>query len=146
MLNGVMVSTPRHGRTANIFYTGTDIVVRGSTMRDLKQDSLVKRCRELIEANLGRKLNVTGLVSHLHISRRTLETHFRAATGRTLNEEITDRRLRHAQTLLSQTRMTQSQIAAWCGFTDASHMNIVFHRRFGVPPSAFRQTPIPRMP
>jgi len=64
--------------------------------------------------------------------------HFRAATGSTLNDEITALRLRHAKTLLSRTRMTQAQIAAACGFTDACHMNVVFRRKFGTRPSSFR--------
>ena len=34
--------------------------------------------------------------------------------------------------------MCQAQIAAVCGFTDASHMNVVFRRRCGVRPSEFR--------
>ena len=97
-----------------------------------------------MEANLGRKLNVADLIPHLGVSRRTLETHFRAATGRTLNAEITDMRLRHARALLSRTRMTQAQIAAECGFTDASHMNVVFKRRLGESPSAFRPASSPR--
>ena len=140
MLNHVMASgrRPRGHATSDIFYTGVDLVARRSTARDRKQDQLVRRCRELMEANVGRKLNVADLVSHLDVSRRTLETHFRAATGHTLNDEITDLRLRHAQTMLSRTRMTQAQIATECGFTDASHMNVVFRRRLGASPSAFR--------
>ena len=124
--------------TTDILYTGTQVIVRHSTERVSHSDDLVQRCCELAEANIGRRFNVKDLVKILHVSRRTLETRFRAATGRSLNDEITNLRIRQAKTLLARTSRSQSEIAAACGFCDASHMNVVFHRRCGAPPSAFR--------
>ena len=129
----------RGDNTAEIRYTGLQLVARNSSMRNLRHDELVRRCRELMEANPERKFNVADLVSHLHVSRRTLEIRFRAATGHSLNDEITNLRLRRAKTLLAKTSRTQSEIASECGFCDASHMNAVFHRHCGAPPSAFRE-------
>ena len=138
VLNGVMVSGRRPRDTADITYTGIQLVARRSTVGDLISDGLVRRCRELMEANIGRKFNVSDLVSCLHVSRRTLETHFRAATGQTLNDELTALRIRRAKALLAKTSMTQSEIAAECGFCDASHMSVIFRRHCAAPPSAFR--------
>ncbi len=137
-LNSAMISGRRPRTVKDIFYTGVQLVARRSSSRDMTRDGLVRRCRELMEANFGRTFNVSDIVAHLRVSRRTLEMHFRAATGSTLNDEITALRLRHAKTLLSRTHMTQAQIAAACGFTDASHMNVVFRRKFGTRPSSFR--------
>lgn len=139
LLNRVMVSGKRPKGTSVISYGAHVLVARRSTARDLRRDELVRRCRELMEANSGRKYNVSDLVSHLKVSRRTLETHFRAATGRSLNDEIAAQRLSRAQKMLSHTHLTQAQIAAACGFTDASHMNVVFRRLAGALPSSFRQ-------
>ena len=138
MLNGAMSSGRCPNGTTNITYTGIQLVARGSTARNRVRDRLVHRCRELMEANLGRGFKVSDLVSHLHVSRRTLETHFRAATGKSINEEITGLRIRRAKTLLSKTSMTQSEISAECGFCDASHMSVIFRRHCSAPPSAFR--------
>lgn len=124
--------------TSNIMYTGTHVVVRRSTAHTFMADGLVRRCSELVEANVGRRFSVKDLVQVLHVSRRTLEIRFRAATGRSLNDEITNLRLQRAKTLLAKTSRSQSTIAVECGFCDASHMNAVFHRRCGVLPSAFR--------
>ena len=137
-LSGAMVSGRKPHNVKDIRYTGIQLVARRSSSSDMTRDGLVRRCRELMEANLGRRFNVSDIVSHLHVSRRTLEMHFRNATGSTLSDEITALRLRHAKTLLSRTHMTQAQIAAACGFTDASHMNVVFRRKFGAKPSSFR--------
>jgi LacI family transcriptional regulator len=139
IMNRAIASGWRPRETLNISFTGHKLVDRRSTARNLHQDILVRRCRELMDANFGHPFNVSDLVSHLKVSRRTLETHFRNVTGRTLNAEITDLKLQHAKTLLARTGMTQARIAAQCGFSDASHMNVVFRRRYGAPPSAFRR-------
>ena len=139
LLDGAMAAK-RRVQPVDVFFTGTHVVERRSTKRDAVKDALVSRCRMLMEANIGRAFNVADLVSSLSVSRRTLETHFRAATGRSLNDEITDLRIRRAKTLLAKTPMTQAQIAAKCGFCDASHMSTTFRRLMGCPPSAFRGT------
>ena len=124
--------------TTDILYTGTHVVARRSTARIFRTDELVRRCFELVEANAGRRFTVKDIVKALRVSRRTLEIRFRAATGHSLNDEITNLRLQRAKTLLAKTSRSQSEIAAECGFCDASHMNAVFHRRCGALPSAFR--------
>ena len=128
---------PRHG--TDIIVSGTRVVVRRSTTRDAVADALVRRCRALMEANVGRPFNVADLVASLGVSRRTLETRFRAATGRSLNAEITDLRIRRAKTMLAKSSMSQAAIATACGFCDASHLNVIFRRHCGAPPSAFRE-------
>jgi transcriptional regulator GlxA family with amidase domain len=35
--------------------------------------------------------------------------------------------------------MPQADIATACGFCDASHLNVIFRRHCGAPPSAFRE-------
>lgn len=131
-------SAGRRGETETITYAAKEVVERRSTVRDTTRDELARRCRALIEANVARHFGVADLAKSLFVSRRTLETRFRAATGRTVGEEIAEQRVRRAKTLLSQSRMTQAQIAKACGFTDASHMNVVFRRCLGSAPGAFR--------
>ena len=114
------------------------VVARRSTAHDAATDTLVRRCRALVEANVASHFGVADLAHSLHVSRRTLETRFRAATGRSPGEEIAEQRIRRAKALLSHHAMSQAQIAEACGFTDASHMNVAFRRRCGAPPSAFR--------
>ena len=128
----------RRGEAETITYAAKEVVERRSTVRDTTRDELARRCRAMIEANVTRHFGVADLAKSLFVSRRTLETRFRAATGRTVGEEIAEQRVRRAKTLLSQSRMTQAQIAKACGFTDASHMNVVFRRCLGSAPGAFR--------
>lgn len=138
ILDHAMASGRRPRAQTDIYFTGNTVVERRSTMRDAVSDDLVRKCRELMEANIDRPFNVADLVASLSVSRRTLETRFRAATGRSLNDVITELRIRRAKEMLSHSSMTQSEIAEACGFCDASHLNVIFHRHCGAPPSAFR--------
>ena len=128
----------RAAPSETIFYAAKAVVERRSTSLDTTRDALARRCRDLIEANVSRHFGVADLARSLGVSRRTLETRFRAATGRPVGEEIAEQRIRRAKALLEQRSMSQAAIAAACGFTDASHMNVVFRRRCGAPPGAFR--------
>ena len=139
LLDRVMSTGRRPRGAADIIFTGTHVAARRSTARDAVADALVRRCRALMEANVGRPFNVADLVANLGVSRRTLETRFRAATGRSLNDEITELRIRRAKTMLAKSALPQSAIAAACGFCDASHLNVIFRRHCGAPPSAFRE-------
>ena len=139
LLDRALATRRRPRRATDIIVTGTQVVARRSTARDAVADALVRRCRALMEANIGRPFNVADLVASLGVSRRTLETRFRAATGRSLNAEITDLRIRRAKTMLAKSALPQSAIAAACGFCDASHLNVIFRRHCGAPPSAFRE-------
>ena len=139
LLDRVMSTGRRPRGAADIIFPGTHVVSRRSTARDAVTDTLVRWCRALMEANVGRPFNVADLVASLGVSRRTLETRFRAATGRSLNDEITELRIRRAKTMLAKSALSQSAIAAACGFCDASHLNVIFRRHCGAPPSAFRE-------
>ncbi len=141
LLDRALATRRRLRSVTDILFAGTRVVARRSTARDAVADALVRRCRALMEANIGRPFNVTDLVASLDVSRRTLETRFRAATGHSLNAEITDMRIRRAKRMLAKSSLTQSAIAVACGFCDASHLNVIFHRHCGAPPSAFRPRP-----
>ena len=127
-------------KAVSVCYTGIDVVERESTQFIRCADWLVERCLELIRANPSVALRVADLLSKLNVSRRTLETRFKAATGMTVAQALFTVRLNHARTLLSESSLTQEDIAARCGFCDASHMSRLFRTWFGKPPSSFRRT------
>ena len=125
-------------RTVSVSYTGTDVVERESTRFIRCADWLVESCLELISANPSVALRVSDLLAKLNVSRRTLETRFKATTGMTIAQALIAVRLNHARTLLAESSLTQEDVASRCGFCDASHMSRLFRTRFGKPPSSFR--------
>ena len=126
------------GRMPDIPYTGDSVVERLSTARSFAYDQLVRRCRELLETEFASQIRVSDLAKHFRVSRRTLETHFRAVTGTTIAEEICRIRVEHAKILLKTTDHPLERIATACGFYNASHLSTTFLRHVGVRPSAFR--------
>lgn len=123
-----------------VTYTGTTVVERQSTARTFARDTLVRRCRDLLESDFASPLRVGDLARSLGVARRTLEVHFRAVTGTSVADEITRLRIEHAKKLLATTSRTQEQIATACGFCDASHLGAIFRRHLGTSPSAWRTT------
>ena len=121
-----------------ITYTGDSVVERISTARSFAYDMLVRRCRELLESEFASPIRIADLAVRFRVSRRTLETHFRAVTGTTIAEEVTRLRIERAKQLLATTGDSQARIAVKCGFYNASHLAATFRNKLGVRPSAFR--------
>ena len=125
----------------NVTYTGTEVIERLSSAFSFARDVLVRRCREIIATRFTEPLRIATLAQTLDVSRRTLETHYRAQTGLSINQDILTRRIALAKRLLAETDRRQEDIALACGFCDASHLGAVFRRHEGHPPSFFRQSP-----
>ncbi len=123
----------------NVFFTGGPVVERLSTARSFAYNMLVRRCRELLETEFASPIRVSDLAARFRVSRRTLETHFRAVTGTTIAEEVIRLRIEHAKGILATTAKPIDQIAVECGFYDSSHFSAMFLRHVGVRPSAFRE-------
>ena len=62
------------------------------------------------------------------------ELRFKAATGRTIGEEILERRLAVACDLLRAGRTSAAAVAGLCGWNGEAAFRKAFASRFGVPP------------
>ena len=127
------------GRPPDIAYTGKEVVERFSTSRSFAYDQLVRRCQELLATDFASPIRVSALATRFGVSRRTLETHFRAVTGTTIAEKVTRLRIDRAKQLLKASHVSLERVATACGFYNASHLNVIFRRHCGAPPSAFRE-------
>ena len=124
----------------DISYTGNSVVERISTAHSFAYDLLVRRCRELLETEFASPIRVADLAMRFRVSRRTLETHFRAVTGTTIAEEVSRLRIERAKHLLATTSDALEKIAEESGFYNASHLSSAFLRHVGVRPSAWRRS------
>ena len=123
-----------------IRFGGVRVIERASTARFVGRDRLVAQTRSLVSSGLSGRLPVSGLARTLGVSRRTLESRFRAETGVPLGRAILLERIALAKHLLGTTAMTHEAIADACGFCDASHMGRAFRRLAGAKPSDFRKS------
>jgi AraC family transcriptional regulator len=107
----------------------------------LPQASL-RRVREYMEAHLQNNLSLDQFARETHCSRGHFLRMFRAATGMTPHQYLTERRIERAKRILRDEEETSLiDIAARCGFSSQSHMTRVFREQTGVTPSAFKRRP-----
>ncbi|HEX7899748.1 MAG TPA: substrate-binding domain-containing protein [Planctomycetota bacterium] len=102
-------------------------------------DPAVVAAARFTRANVHRPLAVPDLARAAGVSRKTLETRFRAALGRTPRQEILRARLERVRDLLLRTDWPLKRVAAESGFTYPEHLHAVFRRHEGVTPAGYRR-------
>jgi AraC-like DNA-binding protein len=80
------------------------------------------------------------LSSHFGISLSYLGRYFKKQTGETLQEYISNYKLRLIETRLLHSDMRINEIAYELNFTDESHMNRAFKKHKGISPSEYRKS------
>ena len=130
----------KKAETRVIRYGFESVVPRASTAIRGTNDFLVVKALEILELNSTEGISVDALAKQLRVSRRYLEIRFKTETGRSVHEELIQMRLERAAGLLrTDEHLSVEETAAICGFSDASHLNRFFVRKFGVPPSIYRR-------
>ena len=98
----------------------------------------VKRVVHLMEQHIGRPLSLEELADRVDMSVRHLQRLFKTQTGETPLAYARRMRIRTAAWLLTDSDRTVAEIAAICGFADASHLGREFRKEFGLAPNAYR--------
>ena len=115
------------------------VVARQSSDILAAADPAVRAAARFARANVQRPLSVPDLARAAGVSRKTLETRFRSALGRTPRQEILRARLERVRVLLLRTDCPLKRVAAESGFTYAEHLHAVFRKHEGVTPAAYRR-------
>lgn len=90
--------------------------------------------------HLDRAITVEELAAQAHMAPRTFARRFRAETGTTPHDWVTNQRVLLARRLLEETELGVEAIATRTGFGDAATMRHHFSRRMGATPHAYRAT------
>lgn len=93
-----------------------------------------------VQENLDAEVTVEDLAGRAHLSPRTFARRFRAETGTTPHQWLTQQRLNHAERLLEQTDEPVEKVATLSGFGSATLLRHHFVRRRGTSPQAYRRT------
>lgn len=138
LLDGLMRGEPRVERKVLVPPKG--VVTRKSTdILAIGHPNVAKALR-LIWEHYTEPLTAEAVASEIPMSSRRLHDAFLRHVGRTMAEEITRRRLEHAQRLLEDPkRRKMEEIAERSGFTSADHMGKIFSRALGLSPSNYRR-------
>lgn len=114
------------------------VIERRSTDVMWNQDPVVVAAVRFIEDRYGDPVTIDHLLEKVGVSRRNLENRMKRATGRTPYAALCRERVKRAKTMLTETRLTISQIARACGFDDQGNFGVMFKRETKLTPSQYR--------
>lgn len=115
------------------------VATRQSTDILAIEDQMVLEALHTIRLRARHGLTVTALVDKLAVSRRTLETRFAAALGRSPAAEIRRVQMQRAKTLLTETDEMVSEVAKGCGIDNPKSFSDIFSRSEGMSPRQYRK-------
>lgn len=109
---------------------------RRRPLLSMRQES---RAKELLASHLDGDILVGDVAAACGMSRTSFMRGFRATTGTTPMQWLTQLRVENAKKLLQGSELSLAEIGARCGFGDQSHFTRVFSARTGVAPGVWRR-------
>lgn len=102
--------------------------------------AFLDKVRRYIQDNIGNSdANVDDMGEAVAASRSTLNRRLRSLMGVSASQLLNEARMQHAEELLrSDNRLSVSDVAQACGFSDKYYFQRVFKKKFGATPSEYR--------
>ena len=142
-LAGQLLADLRAGTAADgttLLYGARRIVHRLSTRRlGRQQMPSVKNALEAIRRRAAEGISAADILPMLGGSRRSAEKRFKAATGKSILEEIIDVRFERLVPLLEQGGLSLGSLAGHAGFTSEKQLQRQFKARFGMTMGDYRR-------
>jgi len=107
--------------------------------RNIKNVDIIRKTREFIRANYGKKIKLVDISKVVNLSLYYLSHIFKRETGITLMEYLAKVRIEEAKRLLESTQWTTTRISFEVGYSDQSYFCKVFKKSEGIPPSDYRK-------
>lgn len=99
----------------------------------------LRRICDLIQQRLAEPINRDEVARMAHFSPSAFSRFFRARTGKTFHDFVTELRIGRACRLLSERELTVTEIAFACGFTSIASFNRSFRRNKKAAPTEYRR-------
>jgi len=122
-----------------IHYGPKEVVTRRSTNPKIIADKLVIHALEFIEVNACVPINVSDVVKHLGVSRRSAEMRFHKELRHTILDEINRVRLEKVVTFLKETDLSIAAIASITGYSNENYLANVFRKHLHMSMTDFRK-------
>ncbi len=125
--------------TSPILVPPIGVVTRASSDIAAIDSPDVVRAMQFIREHAGSAVTIKDVLNHLNISRRSLETQFKAALGRSPRSEIYRILVERACDMLANTELPIPVIAERCGYRRPNHFTTMFRKQTRQTPSAYRK-------
>ncbi len=122
----------------NTLFTAINSVVTENKNMHLKK--VVRDALRIIETDYNKRISVKSVADILYTSESHLMHEFKAQTGKTFNECLTDFRMLKAQELLLKGDMRIGEVAYAVGYNDVKYFGQVFRDYYGCTPSEWLET------
>jgi len=103
------------------------------------EDREVAQALRLIREHACEGWSATEVIERIPLSRSVLQRRFRKETGRTLQEELINVRLRRACQLLTESELPLIDVTERAGFKHQEYFGAAFKARFGRSPAEYRR-------
>lgn len=100
-------------------------------------DQLIYSISKYISTHFREQITLEILSMQFSMSASHLSRKFKGGTGIGINEYITYVRVNHAEKLLREEKLTITDVAAQCGYSDSNYFSTVFKRVKGVSPQKY---------
>lgn len=137
LLSDLLDGSARSG--ASLRYGEQRLVRRLSTRRLNRPAPSIRAVLETIRRRAGDGISAADILPMLGGSRRSAEKRFRAATGKSILEEILDVRFDRLLPLLERGHLPLGTLAGLAGFSSENHLQRQFKARYGMTLSAWRK-------
>jgi AraC family transcriptional regulator, transcriptional activator of pobA len=103
-----------------------------------REQQIFQEFDQLIQTQFNRFFTVSDVAEKLHITSKHLSESVKKVTGKNALTLLNEQRINHAKALLTQTKMTPSQIAHELNFNHPDYFFTFFKRMTGKTPAEFR--------
>lgn len=114
------------------------VVARGSSEVQAAGDRLTAVALRIIREQACSGLSAADLIAQIPVSRSALQRRFRRETGRSIQEEIINERLKRARQLLAETNLPLAVVADRAGFRHQEYLGAVMKAHFDKTPLEYR--------
>lgn len=101
---------------------------------------IVQKTIIFIESDISANLTLNTLAKMHNVSSGYLSTVFKKETGKNITEYIRDKRMKHAEHLLSSTHLQIQTVALHCGIMDVQYFSKLFKKHSGKTPKEYRES------
>jgi len=105
-----------------------------------ESELLINSVAEFIRENFAQELTLAVLGKKFGLSASFLSRRFKEVSGMGINEYITNVRIHNAAQLLKQERLSVTEVAARCGYSDSNYFASVFKKIKGITPLKYART------